>query len=793
MATRTFRGTVNADWNTAGNWLELAVPTTADDVVFDAASPACTMSAAANCLTLDCTGFLATITPGANLLTVAGTLFRLVAGCWVTGSASPSTDFTAAAGTVLITTTGNTLNSLRFGNVAAGAVYQLQDALVVTLDLNCVRGTFDGNGQTITVGRDVITAATMAADGFRLGAGTLNIGRDWNNAKALVMSTATGYGTSQVNFTGTGKIGGAGFQFLTFWNLFVAAAGQITTFNHSGSGKVGVANLLTTGTGSAVILTSGSVSLTGALNQPFVPNPAVTWNVPITFSPPTGQALCQIPGINYGAIGVITLTHTATTICTYQLIGNVICGGVSLFQTGTANAQLIDLNGFNWAVNGNWAAGSGAVQTLIIGAATLTVTGNFAYAAPANQPTTNETRLVSLTTGKLLVGGNVVLTNGTATKSRIQMGVGAELRVGGNWDSTGTGPVFTAADERGIINFNAAGAFTIAAIFTERWPNIQVTGGGTCTLPAGFNCNNLQVFNGTLTTAGDLYIRNAYNGAATSSLTVTGSLFIGSGFVSAGVVVTAGSNIQPTGAVCSISGVNPATLTLTKECIRLQLLTSMNITTLVLADRDTPAVVQFLAGGTYNVGTLNSQVVPYDAPVQFISSVAGTYFNFNVTVLTSARSIWPRDVNSSASPVAIACDASNKDLRHNLGWTGMPNGGQVRVITDDPGQDQLADGGYGLYQYCWLVANSLANLLVLRTNFLAGDRNWFRRTNIPFAVLDNLTIFGTYYVALGLRDERDRRFAPDVAGGDYATITADTGGGGGSHHIYADFGVPHVG
>jgi len=45
MATRTFRGTINSDWQTAGNWLEGAVPVAGDDVVFDDTSPNCTLSA----------------------------------------------------------------------------------------------------------------------------------------------------------------------------------------------------------------------------------------------------------------------------------------------------------------------------------------------------------------------------------------------------------------------------------------------------------------------------------------------------------------------------------------------------------------------------------------------------------------------------------------------------------------------------------------------------------------------------------------------------------------------------
>src|SRR3990167_6425140 len=64
MAVRTFRGTTNANWNLAANWLEGAVPNAGDDVIFDASSPNCTQDQAvgANCLTFTTTAYNGTIT-----------------------------------------------------------------------------------------------------------------------------------------------------------------------------------------------------------------------------------------------------------------------------------------------------------------------------------------------------------------------------------------------------------------------------------------------------------------------------------------------------------------------------------------------------------------------------------------------------------------------------------------------------------------------------------------------------------------------------------------------------------
>jgi hypothetical protein len=195
----------------------------------------------------------------------------------------------------------------------------------------------------------------------------------------------------------------------------------------------------------------------------------------------------------------------------------------------------------------------------------------------------------------------------------------------------------------------------------------------------------------------------------------------------------------------------------------------------------------FAADKTYTVGTLNSQVVVYDAPVQFISSIAGARYFLNVTVVTSVTNIWPRDCDASGGS-ALAGDYSNKDLGHNLNWTGLPNGGMAQMITDDPGEDLLAVAGFGTCEYCWLLDTTLVGLTAKAAAFAAGARNWHRRTNLPYAALDNLNIGTLYYVTLGFRDERNRRAAPNVVAGDYATTYGkNAAGGGGSRNIVARF------
>ena len=86
MATRTFRGTTNANWNTAGNWLELAVPLATDDVVFDASSPDCIVNISGLAKSITFTSYTNTITMTFGLM-ISGNL-TLGSGMTILGTGS---------------------------------------------------------------------------------------------------------------------------------------------------------------------------------------------------------------------------------------------------------------------------------------------------------------------------------------------------------------------------------------------------------------------------------------------------------------------------------------------------------------------------------------------------------------------------------------------------------------------------------------------------------------------------------------------------------------------------------
>lgn len=107
MANRYFVGATDEDWNDTGNWSDSSggsggssVPGSSDDVFFDDESPSCEIDVAASCKSIDCTGYTATLTLGANL-TVSGNI-TLVSGMTFT----PSTYTVIVSNTATITTGG---------------------------------------------------------------------------------------------------------------------------------------------------------------------------------------------------------------------------------------------------------------------------------------------------------------------------------------------------------------------------------------------------------------------------------------------------------------------------------------------------------------------------------------------------------------------------------------------------------------------------------------------------------------------------------------------------------------
>jgi len=816
MAARHFRGAISNDWNVALNWLEGFVPGLGDDVFLDALSPQCTVTApGAQCLTLDCTGYAFIFDSTGQNIAVAGNTFIMVAGMGFV-QAGGICDFTAVAGVVAITSGGQVLGGVRCGNAGAGATYRQQDPLTIAEDLDLVNGIYQTNNQDLVVTRDMLWRVTMAANGFVSGTATVSVGRHFNIASLAAVHV---YGTSAWRLIGTGTLTlPAGAANLRFYDLYVAAAGQITSLAMGAATNIVIHRRLTTGSGgfSKADATSGQTllfeaGLSGVADQ-FHPDPGVSVTMegidwvfecgggvaPVTVELwPCGLfTLTAVAGVG-GALQFATRTLTQNVVvrarnnCVYTCANGF---GFSVLDAAAAGAmsKQLDLNGFSVSFLGGtttngFNAANGRAWWFNFPAASTFICAAYDEYCP-NQPA-NMTHAMAVNAA-FRVAGNYSYVGGAILPRRFAMTDDTSILViGGSYN--GANMNTWVGHNVGTVQFTAAGAFTITQNDQDTWPNILISGGGTVALPNPFNCFNLAIAAGIVTAGAVLAIRNNLNNAG--NFTGGANMYIGSSFVNTGVVAVAGTNVRFTGPVGSLSGFNPVTLIMSATCQRLQFLTALNVTTaFIIEDRLVPGVVQFLAGANFTLAALDSQVVSTDGTVQVVSSVAGTLYNLTVTALTNGQNLWWRDCNYAGA--AFVGNTGNRDLRNNLGMTLNFPPAYVRVISEDAGSDLLAANALGSIQYCWLVATSQVALAALAAAFLAGTNNWHRRTAIPLAFLDNLVMGGNYWVGLGLRDDRNNRVAPNIGAGDFATALAITpeSGGGGARRITVTTKTPSV-
>jgi len=213
--TASWDGTAGTKWaDTVGGATGAAVPTTADDVYFDATSTGTVTIATGNtgAKSINCTGFTGTIA-GSAAITVAGSI-TLDAGQTYTHSG-----IITISGTGTIITAGKTFSGITvFGS---GITVTLGDALNLTTRTVAIStGTFDTAGYNVTAGSISSSAATVRA--INLNASNVTL----SQAAAIVFTTSTNLtfnaGTSQINCSTTTPTINGGSQ--TFYNVSFTSA-----------------------------------------------------------------------------------------------------------------------------------------------------------------------------------------------------------------------------------------------------------------------------------------------------------------------------------------------------------------------------------------------------------------------------------------------------------------------------------------------------------------------------------------------------------------------------------------
>ena len=284
MATRTVSNT-GGNWNALATWVEGAIPTTADDVVFTATSGQLTITAGSTCKTLNLSNYVNTITFTSGLSVVGninlGTGGYTQAGASVLGM--------GASGTL----TSNGVVWSRGFNITAGLTCTLADAANIS-------GVVTLSGTTITL------------NGFSLTCS--------NNA--IYNGSITG--TTQLLLTGTSKtltVGGAGItNDLTITGSYTQSGNLLY--------KTGT---LTTTAGS---LTAAALSIIGGCT---LNCSNVTWTSIGIGTGFTGTVTLTSDLVTSGNFSHISVSGTATFNGSNLYIGGGLSASSGRFIAGTTN------------------------------------------------------------------------------------------------------------------------------------------------------------------------------------------------------------------------------------------------------------------------------------------------------------------------------------------------------------------------------------------------------------------------------------------------------------------------
>ena len=251
--TASWDGTAGTKWaTTSGGTGGASVPTTADDVFFDALSTGTCTIATGNtgAKSINCTGFTGTIT-GTAAITVAGSV-TLVAGMTYTHTGTIT--FT---GTGTLTTAGKTFSAVTVNG--SGITLTLGDALnIQNRQLSILDGVFNTANYSVTAGTLVSQSSNTRT--INLGSSTLTLA-----LTAVVTFSDTGTltfnaGTSQINCSNaSASVQGFG---KTFYNVsFTSTA--VGTRSISGANTFNNLTLTASAAGMSQLSINGNQTVNG--------------------------------------------------------------------------------------------------------------------------------------------------------------------------------------------------------------------------------------------------------------------------------------------------------------------------------------------------------------------------------------------------------------------------------------------------------------------------------------------------------------------------------------------------
>jgi len=437
----------------------------------------------------------ATLTPGANLITLEGDFIN---------------SGTLTSGTGGVTIAGTVATQSIAGFTTTGPVTLTKTAGTATIqgNVNGVGLTINGTGGTLNLG----TALTHTfTGGITLTAGTLNGGSSILNENAVSTSAWNGTGTVFSAGTGTVNFGAGGAQTIS---------STATIFNNLTLSNSGLKTFSATPTVNGVLSMEGTATIAAAptygsnatlqYNTATSRTAGVEWITPFVAS--GGVKIASTGTITMNAAKVFNATAPLTmnsgstlSMSTYLLTlnGNLInnggtasgtTGGVIITGTATQSIGAFTTTG---TVSMTKTGGTATVTGNISGAA-LTINGTGGTLNLGTALTHTFTGDVTLTAGSLNGGSSVLNENNISSTA---------------WNGTGT--LFTPAS--GTVNFGAAGAQTLAASGLT-FNNLALSGSGNKTFSFS------AAINGNLSISGTAVANLGSNDSSSKSLTLGGTI-----------------------------------------------------------------------------------------------------------------------------------------------------------------------------------------------------------------------------------------------------------------------------
>jgi hypothetical protein len=490
MADRYWVAGGDGNYNSTTNWSATSggasgasVPTTADDVFFNASSGAgtATITAFSNCRSLNLTGFTGTLQFNDNLDINGVATWNLGTGGYSTTGVS---GIRVVGSSLTIVSNGTTWsNRLSFAN--SGLTVTLSDTLNVSGEIN-ILSVQTINGNTLNVIGNISFSGTGSLGTTTIaltGTGTFS-----SNVNNVIRNNIT------INTSGTITMSGA-LNYAA--GTFTYVSGTVITTGHE----------LRISTQNCTLNTNG-----------------ITWN---DFSVSTNLTITLTSNLNIS--GTFFATLTSITIINGNTVN--ISGNLNNTQS-VSGTSIILLSG-----TGTWSGGGTISNPLTINTSgTITISSSLAY----SNGTLTYTAGTVITTGSTITINSATLNTSGMTWNNIILGnatLTSDLNVGGNcFLGTATinsnsvnvgGNLFNNGSPSGTATFNMVGTGTLSSVATSAIFNcdLNINTLGTITIDTLF-CFANRTFNyiaGTVITTGSDFQVRASSG--TTTLSTNGIVF----------------------------------------------------------------------------------------------------------------------------------------------------------------------------------------------------------------------------------------------------------------------------